>query len=86
MLEDPPPTQRVLQLHKDLRKAESALLVQIRTARIGLAKFLYSRKVLGIASAKCECGAGHETPRHIALFCVQEAKRQYFLKDSLSKS
>jgi hypothetical protein len=84
--EDPPPTQRVLQLHKDLLKAESALLVQIRTARIGLAKFLYSRKVPGIASAKCECGAGQETPRHMALFCVREAERRHFLHDSSGRS
>src|SRR5271156_6574594 len=40
--EDPPPTKQVLNLHKDLRKAESALLVQARTGQIGLAKFLYS--------------------------------------------
>jgi hypothetical protein len=46
--EDPPPTKQVLKLHKGLRKAESALLVQ---ARIGLAKFLYSRKVPGVDTA-----------------------------------
>ena len=84
--EDSPPTKQVLQLHKDLRKAESALLVQIRTARIGLAKFLYSRRVPGIVSAKCECGAGHETPRHMALFCVREAERRHFLRDSFGRS
>lgn len=84
--EDSPPTKRVLQLHKDLQKAESALLVQIRTARIGLAKFLYSRKVPGIVSAKCECGAGQETPRHMALFCVREAERRHYLRDNAGRS
>jgi hypothetical protein len=38
------------------------MLVQARTGRIGLAKFLYSRKVPGVVSAQCRCGAGEETP------------------------
>ena len=78
--------QQTLKLHKDLRKAESSLLVQIRTTKIGLAKFLYSCKVPGIASAKCECGAGHETLRHMALFCVREAGRRQFLKDQAGRA
>jgi len=53
--EGPPSTKQVLKLHKDLRKAESALLVQARTGRIGLAKFLYSRKVPGIDTARGDC-------------------------------
>jgi hypothetical protein len=43
--EDPPPAKQVLELHKGLRKAESALLIQARTGRIGLAKFLYRCRV-----------------------------------------
>jgi hypothetical protein len=62
--EDTPPTKQVLKLYKNLYKAESALLVQARTKRIGLAQFLYNRKVPGIITAKCRCKAGHETPRH----------------------
>jgi hypothetical protein len=37
-----PPTAKTLELHKNLRKAESALLVQIHTGKIGLAQFLHS--------------------------------------------
>jgi hypothetical protein len=44
--EDTPPTKQVLELHKNLYKAESALLVQARTKRIGLAEFPYNRRVL----------------------------------------
>ena len=84
--EDTPPTQRVLHLHRDLRKAESALLVQIRIGKIGLAKFLYHRGVPNIESAKCQCGAGHETPRHMALFCVREASRRHFLHDQRGRT
>ena len=40
--ENTPPTKQVLKLHKDLHKAESALLTQVRTGRIGLAQFLYN--------------------------------------------
>ena len=86
VLEDPPPTQQTLKLHKDLHKAESSLLVQIRTARIGLAKFLYNCKVPGIVSAKCKCSVRHKTPWHIALFCVREASRRQFLKDQAGRA
>jgi hypothetical protein len=53
----------VLKLHTGLREAESSVLVQTRTSRMGLAKFLYNHKVPGIESAKCRCGAGEEATR-----------------------
>ena len=81
VIEDTPPTDKVIELHKGLRKAESTLLVQARTKKIGLAEFLYSRKVPGVKTAKCQCGAGHETPRHMALFCIEEADRRRELTD-----
>jgi hypothetical protein len=65
-----PPNKAVLKLHSGLQKAESSVLVQARTGRIGLAKFLYNRKVPGILSAQCRCEAGEETPRHMALYCI----------------
>ena len=74
--EDTPPTAQVLKLHEELRKAESALLTQARTKRIGLAEFLHRHKVPGFLTATCQCGAGHETPRHMALFCTYEADRR----------
>jgi len=45
---DTPPSMAVLKLHSGLRKAEIRVLVQARTGRIRLTKFLYSRKVPGI--------------------------------------
>jgi hypothetical protein len=77
---DTPPTSRVLGLHKQLRKAESSLLVQARTGKIGLASFLFDRKVPGLASGQCSCGNGLETPRHIALFCTREEERRHLLR------
>jgi hypothetical protein len=38
----PRPTKKVLQLHEGLSKRESALLVQMRTEKIGLNHFLFS--------------------------------------------
>jgi hypothetical protein len=72
----------VLKLHSGLRKAESSVLVQACTGRIGLAKFLYNRKVLGVLTAQCRCGAGEETPQHIALFCTDEIERCQHLRIS----
>jgi hypothetical protein len=74
--EDTPPSRGVLKLHLGLRKAESSILVQARTGRIGLAKFLYNRKVPGVLSAQCRCRNGEETPRHIALYCTEESNRR----------
>jgi hypothetical protein len=70
----------VLKHHSGLRKEESSVLVQARTSRIGLAKFLYSRKVPGILSAQCRCRAGEETPRHMALSCTDETERRQRLR------
>ena len=84
--EDPLPTKQVLNLYKDLRKAESALLVQARTKHIGLAKFLYSQKVPGVVTARCQCTAGQETARHMALFCTKEAGRRQHLHDNAGRT
>jgi hypothetical protein len=73
ILKDTPLNKAVLKLHLGLQKAECLVLVQAQTGRIGLAMFLYNRKVSGIHSAQCWCGAGEETPQHIALYCIEEA-------------
>ena len=78
--EDTPPNRAVLKLHSGPRKAESSVLVQARTGRIALAKFLYNCKVLRILSAQCRCGAREETPRHMALYYIEEAKRRQHLQ------
>src|SRR4029077_1982598 len=67
-----PPTKDRLKLHKGLRKAESSLLVQMRTGKIGLRAFLFERQVPDIASPICVCGDGRETATHVAAYCLQE--------------
>ena len=78
--EDTPPNRAVLKLHSGLQKAESSVLVQARMGRIGLAKILYNCKVPGILSAQRRCRAGEETPRHMALYCTEEAERRQHLR------
>ncbi|KAK7177941.1 reverse transcriptase, partial [Paraphaeosphaeria sporulosa] len=65
----PSPTKRVLKLHEGLKKRDSALLVQLRTEKIGLKDFLFSRKVPEITNSGCDCGAIRQTVAHILLYC-----------------
>ena len=71
-----PPDKKVLKLHSNLRKAESTVLIHMRTGRTGLAHFLYKAKVPGWDSAICECGQAPETPRHVLLYCPRERERR----------
>jgi hypothetical protein len=65
----PTPTKKVLQLHERLSKRESALLVQLRTEKIGLNDFLFARRVPDVTSPRCDCGARRQTVAHILLYC-----------------
>jgi hypothetical protein len=65
----PIPDKKILQLHNGLTKRESALLVQLRTEKIGLNDFLFNRKVPGILDPMCPCREGRQTVRHVLLTC-----------------
>ena len=65
----PVPTKRVLQLHERLSKRESALLVQLRTEKIGFKDFLFARRVPDVTSPRCDCGARRQTVAHVLLHC-----------------
>jgi hypothetical protein len=78
--EDTPLNRAVLKLHSGLRKAQSSVLVQARTGRIGLSKFLYNRRVPRVLFAQCRCRNGEETPQHMALFYTEEARRRQHLR------
>lgn len=69
---DQEPSAAVLQLHDKLRKAESSVLIQIRTGCIGLAPFLRRMRVPGVESARCQCDTGAETARHVVEECPLE--------------
>ena len=78
-----PPDKHVLKLHKGLHKAESSILVQARTGKIGLRDFLFKRRVPGFDSPWCVCGQGRETVRHILVFCPRERERREHLVQAL---
>lgn len=71
-----PPDKKVLKLHRGLKKAESSILIQLRTGRIGLAHFLHKARVPAYDTGQCQCGQGAETPRHILLYCPIERERR----------
>ena len=63
----PTPSTKVLQLHKRVKKPESALITQMRTGKIGLRAFLYSRKLVN--QSQCECGYRLQTVRNVLSEC-----------------
>ena len=52
-----------------LKKAESAQKTQIRTGKIGLANFIYQRRIPAVTSPACPCGWHRQTPEHVIMFC-----------------
>lgn len=73
---DEPPAKERLKLHDGLQKAESSLLVQMRTGKIGLRAFLFERRVPDVMTPVCACGDGRETARHVAAYCQLETTRR----------
>lgn len=61
-----------LRMHNGLEKAVSSLAVQ---EKIGLADFLFRRRVLGVGSAACQCGFSRQTIKHVLMFCLNYADR-----------
>jgi hypothetical protein len=74
----PAPSKKVLQLHEGLTKRQSAILVQMRTEKIGLRDFLFRRKVPDVLDPMCDCQEGRQTMRHVLLICrkLKEVRRQ----------
>ena len=62
---------KALKAHNDLTKAESSLLVQARTGKIGLRQFLFQRRVPGVATPLCECGGAEETVAYALEGCFE---------------
>lgn len=65
----PTPTKKVLHLHKGMKKWTSALVIQMRTQKIGLRKFLFSRRVPGYEDPTCDCGRGTQGVLHLLMEC-----------------
>ena len=65
----PKATKKTLKIHRGLGKAASTLIVQMRMEKIGLNKFLHSRKVPGFNSPKCPCRRGLQSAKHLLTEC-----------------
>lgn len=75
----PGPTKKVLDLYRTMPKALSAVLVQMRTEKIGLCLFLYQRRAPGIMDGFCDCRRGLQMVKHIPLGCP----RHTYLRGSI---
>ena len=65
----PCPTHKVLRIHHGLKKWQSAILIQMRTEKIGIRDFLWKRKVPGLDDPGCDCGEGRQTVGHVLMRC-----------------
>lgn len=66
----PKPSRKIMKLHKGIKRATSSLITQIRTGKIGLLHFLYSRRVPGHDDGTCnQCGLGNQTAEHLLTNC-----------------
>ena len=62
---EPAPTWR--KRHAGRTKAQSALLIQLRTGKIGFQDFLYKRRVPEVLSRRYSCDTGAIIMRHVLL-------------------
>jgi hypothetical protein len=76
-----PPSRKTIQLHAELQKAESSVLTQIRTGRIGLAAFLNKARVPEFPSPMCQCGQASETAKHVIAHCPRFTEVRRDLRD-----
>jgi ribonuclease HI len=61
------PNKKIIRLYDSLSKPQCAILIQMRTMRIGLKHFLF--KIKAADSDRCGCDAGSQTPRHVLMEC-----------------
>ena len=71
---------QLLEIHGVLKKAESSLLTQIRTGRIGLKGFLNKSRVPGLDSPMCECGTAEQTVQHVLNCDVLDTNRNELIR------
>jgi hypothetical protein len=71
-----------VKLHKSLIKSKSSLATHMKTKRIELTDYLFSRRVFIVLTSDCFCEHSRQTLRHILLFCRNWTKnRQRMLRD-----
>ena len=76
-----PPREGTIKIYAGLHKAESAVMTQIRTGRIGLTAFLNKARVPDFPSPVCQCGRARETAQHIIVHCDRSTAARNKLAD-----
>ncbi|KAI0997495.1 hypothetical protein K3495_g10692 [Podosphaera aphanis] len=56
-------------VHKNLKRAQSSLAMQIRSEHIGLNYYLYRRKVPGVDNQSYPCGYRSQNVKHVIMAC-----------------
>ena len=74
-----PPSEDTPAIYKELKKAKSSLLTQIRTRWIRLAAFLNKARVPNYPSLRCQCGHAEETASHIIAYCSRFTEQRQSL-------
>ena len=72
----PLPAKGIVQVHKGLPRYLSSILTQLRTGKVGLRDFLFSRRVPQVESPECLCGQGRQTVAHVLLSCRRHAEER----------
>ncbi|KAI1007534.1 hypothetical protein K3495_g687 [Podosphaera aphanis] len=61
-------------LHRNLKRAQSSIAMQIRSEHIRLNSYLHRRKVPGVDNPRCPCGHPSENVKHAVMACPLRAK------------
>ena len=72
----PKPTKKMLKLHKGLCKAESTLILWMKTEKMSLKKFLHIKKILGFDSPKCLYKREMQSAKHVLTRCRANTRKR----------
>lgn len=73
--------KRPLEKHRNLKRWESSIIVQLRTAHISLGKYLH--RIGHADTPMCACNTSQEDPSHVLFQCplYQDLRNTYLWKD-----
>ncbi|KAI0996549.1 hypothetical protein K3495_g11632 [Podosphaera aphanis] len=62
------------QLHRNLKRSQSSIAIQIRSEHVGFAAYPYRRNVPGVNEQSCQCGYPSGNTKHVVMACPRLAK------------
>ena len=72
----PKVNHRHLKRYSELFKTHNALIIQLRTNKIGFNKFLHERRIFGVMIAHCQCDENYMMIKHILFSCLKWRKER----------